>query len=71
MNRDEAKQLMGKLSPKELEAIALFIETGEVQGDWMFNGDDSVYEDDVAGTLNGLAGEVRRMIPGEKEEESG
>ncbi|MHC4867288.1 MAG: hypothetical protein ACYTEX_24710 [Planctomycetota bacterium] len=68
MNRDKAKAILQGCSRDVLEAMALFVETGEVQGDWIGVDpvtDDSVWEDDVAQTLNGLAREIRALTEGD------
>lgn len=60
MKREEALILVRKLPRDIREAIALVVETADVQGDYRWDGENSNYEDDVASTLNMLAGEIRR-----------
>ena len=58
-NRDQAKQVLrDTLTDKQVEALVLLIRTAEVQGDYHFNGEESVYEDDVSSTLYQLAAEI-------------
>ena len=45
------------LTPDQIAALTMVIQTAEVQGDYNYNGEDSVYQDDVASTLNQLAAE--------------
>lgn len=59
MTRTEAHEVIRKLSAKQREAIALFVETAETQGDYQFDGEGSVWMDDVNATLNQLAAEIR------------
>ncbi len=61
LTRQDALNTLRNLPSVVLEAIAFVVETAEVQGDYKFNGEDSVYEDDVAATLNGLASEIRGL----------
>ena len=57
-NRNEAIQrLKQSLTPKQIEDLQFVIRTAEVQGDYNFNGEDSVYTDDVNSTLMQLAEE--------------
>ena len=59
-NREDAiKELLATLTERQLDLLRSVIETADVQGDWMWNGEDSVYEDDVASTLNCLAAEFK------------
>lgn len=58
--RSEAiKRLKQSLSPEQIEDLQFVIRTAEVQGDYIFNGEDSVYTDDVNSTLMQLADEFR------------
>lgn len=52
------KFLKESLTADQRAALKLVIQTAEVQGDYRWNGEDSVYEDDVAQTLNELAHEI-------------
>lgn len=61
LTREQALLMIKTLDPIMIKAISLVIETADVQGDWYWNGEDSVYEDDVQGTLNSLASEIRKL----------
>jgi hypothetical protein len=60
--RDRALAKIAQLSPEVVEAIAIVIETAEVQGGYVFDGEGSVWEDDVSYTLNELAREIRKLL---------
>ena len=59
MTRDEALAIVRGLPAEVREAIALVVETAEVQGDYMWNGEDSVWTDSANLTLYELAKEIR------------
>lgn len=60
-NREDALAVVATLTAEQLEAVAVVIETAEVQGDYIYSDDnESVWEDNVNFTLRGLAAEVRR-----------
>lgn len=62
MERDEAlKRLILSLSEEQTKDLQTVIETAEVQGDYNWNGEDSVYEDDVNSTLRQLASEFNKF----------
>ena len=69
MTRERAKQLLCECAgPQMLEAVALIVETADTQGDYhLGDGEDSVWEDDVQQTLNGLAAEFRGLSKPEAE----
>ena len=57
-DRKQALQrLKAELTERQIADLKLVIETAEVQGDYQFNGEDSVYCDDVNSTLLQLAAE--------------
>jgi hypothetical protein len=59
MTRQEHLKLIASLSKEIRESIAVVIETADAQGDWNWNGEDSVYSDDIQSTLSSLANEIR------------
>lgn len=62
MNRQQAREIIQGLTNEQLEALAVFTETADVQGTWGSpDGGDSIYEDDVQGTLNNIAYDFRRI----------
>lgn len=57
-SREEALLSLKKsLTPEQISDIKLVIETAEVQGDYVFDGEGSTYEDDVNQTLGFLSRE--------------
>lgn len=60
-NRHDALTIVKTLTPEQREAIAFVVETAETQGDYNWNGEDSVWEDNVCATLNSLAKEIRTL----------
>lgn len=63
MNRADALKIVATLSPEQLEAVAMVVETADAQGDYHFDGEGSVWEDDVNATLRYLATEIRQFLP--------
>jgi 6-phosphogluconate dehydrogenase (decarboxylating) len=63
MNRKEALAIVWQLPEEVRDAIAMAVETADVQGDWHWDGENSNYEDDVQQTLNCLAKEIRTPQP--------
>lgn len=55
--RDEALKILQTLTTEQREAIAVLAETQETAGTYVYcgEGNGSVYEDDVQGTLSDLA----------------
>lgn len=68
MSKDRAKalkRLKQRLSKSQLEDVKLVILTAEVQGGYYFDGDSSVWSDDVNDTLMQLAAEFDPTTPKE------
>jgi hypothetical protein len=64
-NRKAALERLAKLSQDVIDDIVLVVQTAEVQGDYHFDGDSSVWEDEVASTLWQLAREFQALKAGE------
>ena len=56
-----AMERLSHLPASVREDIALVIETAETQGEYQFDGEGSVWEDDVNQTLYALAQEIRKL----------
>lgn len=61
MSRKDALVIISKLPLDVRQAIILVIETAETQGDYHWNGQDSVFTDDANETLQHLADEIKRL----------
>ena len=61
MTRDEAAKTIKGLSTETREAIAFFVETAEIEGDYYFDGEGSHWEDSATATISRLAAEIRRV----------
>lgn len=60
MNRKEALEIVSKLDKETKNAIAIIIETADVQGDYIYyDGEGSAWEDNCQQTLDYLAKEIR------------
>lgn len=60
--RQLEKSRIERLSPDILEDIAMLVETADTQGDYhLYNGEGSMWQDDVNATLQHLATEIRGM----------
>ena len=59
--RDKALKQIAQLSPEVIDAIALVIETADLQGNYVFDGEGSVWEDNVQYTLGELSREIRKL----------
>lgn len=55
MNAEDCKKLMDSLTDEQRKGIAAIIRSADIEGDYHWNGEDSVWEEDVSATLNGLA----------------
>lgn len=60
MSREEAKAIISQLSMDIKQALKVFVETADAQGDYHYDDDagGSMFEDDVQKTLNHLACEI-------------
>lgn len=57
--RDALERLNRSLTREQISDLKMVIETAEVQGDYRWNGEDSVYTDDVNETLMQLSAEFK------------
>jgi len=65
-SRQQAWATVAALTPEQIEAIALIIETTDSEGDYNYNDEDGSYwEDDAAETLISLAREFRSLADGD------
>lgn len=60
MNRHKCFEVLQELTQEQLDAIAIFIETADAQGDYCYRDEvGSTWEDSVSATLSYLANEVK------------
>ncbi len=60
MNRNQCLEILQELTQEQLDAIAIFVETADAQGDYCYiDGEGSIWEDSVSATLSALANEIK------------
>lgn len=55
MNKNEINALLDSLTPDQRNGIARLILDADIEGDYRWNGDDSVFVEDTQETLEELA----------------
>jgi len=63
MDKAEQQKLMDTLTQEQRNGIAEIIRSADVEGDYNWNGEDSVWEEDASATLNSLASYFERYDP--------
>lgn len=63
MDKAEQQKLMDSLTLEQRNGIASIIRSADIEGDYIWNGEDSVWQEDMSETLQSLASYFEKYDP--------